>query len=120
MAGLKNGEITKTPVQSQFGWHVIEREESREQPAPPFEAVKEQLKSMIQTQKLQQHLEDLKAKAKIENRLPKPAPAVAPTAKPGPAEPTLEAGQPKPPAAAPAPAQPGTPPAPAPTPAAKP
>jgi peptidyl-prolyl cis-trans isomerase C len=101
VAALKNGETTKTPVQSQFGWHVIEREESREQPAPPFDAVKEQLKSLIQTTKLQQHLADLAAKAKIENRAAKPAAAAPPAAGS-----SLEAGKPQAPAAPPAPAAP--------------
>jgi peptidyl-prolyl cis-trans isomerase C len=105
---LKNGETTKAPVQSQFGWHVIVREDSREQPAPPFEAVKDQLKSLIQTQKLQQHLADLQAKAKIENRIAaKPA---EPPAPPAPEQPGLEAGKPQPPA----PAQPAEPPKPQP------
>ena len=84
VATLKNGEVTKTPVQSQFGWHVIQREESREQPVPPFEAVKDQLRGMVQTRKLQDHLAKLQEKAKIEKKLPE-APkkeAEAPTAAP--------------------------------------
>lgn len=108
---LKNGETTTTPVQSQFGWHVIQREDSREQPAPPFDAVKDQLKALVQTQKLQQHLADLQGKAKIENRVAaaKPAASPAPPAAKTPEPPTLEAGKPQPPAAQPAPAQPTTP-----------
>jgi peptidyl-prolyl cis-trans isomerase C len=70
VAALKNGEVTKAPVQSQFGWHVIQREESREQPAPPFEAVKDQLRGMVQTKKLQDHINQLQEKAKIEKKLP--------------------------------------------------
>lgn len=81
---LKNGETTKTPVQSQFGWHIIKREDSREQTPPPFDAVKEQLKSLVQTQKLQDHLAELQAKAKIENRVAAKA-ASQPTASPAPA-----------------------------------
>ena len=101
---LKNGETTQTPVKSQFGWHVIQREESREQAPPPFDAVKDQLRNMVQTKKLQDHIAELQAKAKIENKL---------EAKP--AE-TPKAVEPKPaaPAAAPAPAaQPAKPAAPA-------
>jgi peptidyl-prolyl cis-trans isomerase C len=98
VVALKNGETTQTPVQSQFGWHVIEREESRDQQPPPFDAVKEQLRSMVQTQKLQQHMADLQSKAKIENRLPPPPKA--------PEAPGLEAGKPQPPAEAPKPPAP--------------
>lgn len=111
---LKNGETTQQPVQSQFGWHVIQREESREQQPPPFDAVKDQLRSMVQTKKLQQHITDLQAKAKVENKLP-PKPAAAP-APAKPAQPAAPAPAAKP--AAPAPAKPAAPAAPAP--AAKP
>ncbi|CAL1240075.1 peptidylprolyl isomerase [Candidatus Methylocalor cossyra] len=75
---LKNGEYTKTPVQTQFGWHVILREDSREQAPPPFDAVKDQLRSFVQTQKLQQHIADLTAAAKIERRTPEPKPEAPP------------------------------------------
>lgn len=86
---LKDGEVTQAPVQSQFGWHVIEREESRDQQPPPFDAVKDQLRTMMQTQKLQQHMADLQAKAKIENHVP---------SQKAPEAPNLEAGKPQPPA----------------------
>lgn len=70
---LKNGELTQEPVQTQFGWHVIQREESREAAPPAFEAVKEQLKSMLQTQRLQQYLDELMKTAKIERFTPSTA-----------------------------------------------
>lgn len=101
---MKNGETTQTPVQSDFGWHVIQREDSREQPPPPFDAVKEQLRSLVQSEKLQEHLAELQSKAKIENRAAKPAetaPAV-PQA-PATAEPGVEVGKPLPPGAKPTP-----------------
>lgn len=109
---LKNGEMSKAPVQSQFGWHVIVREDSRDQPPPPFDAVKDQLKSLMQTQKLQQHMADLQAKAKIENLMPKPAEPAAPKAPE--ADTSLEAGKPQAPASA---ATPATPPQSTPAPA---
>jgi peptidyl-prolyl cis-trans isomerase C len=109
---MKNGETTQTPVQSQFGWHVIQREESREQAPPPFDAVKDQLKNMVQTKKLQEHITALQTKAKVENKLPakpadapKPAAPAAPAPAPAGAKPAAPAPAPKPPApAAPAPA----------------
>jgi len=104
---MKNGETTQTPVQSQFGWHVIQREESREQAPPPFDAVKDQLKNMVQTKKLQEHITALQTKAKVENKLPaKSADAPKPAAPaPAGAKPAAPAPAPKPPApAAPAPA----------------
>ncbi|BBL75949.1 peptidylprolyl isomerase [Methylomagnum ishizawai] len=115
VTALKNGETTKAPVQSQFGWHIIQREESREQAPPPFDAVKDQLRNMLQSQKLQQHMAELESKAKIENRLP-PKPAEPPAPPAGAAAPGLEAGKPQPPAEKPAQPAPAAP-APAPKPA---
>ncbi len=113
---LKNGEITQVPVQSQFGWHVIQREESREQAPPPFDSVKDQLRSMVQTKKLQDHITSLQGKAKIDNKLP-PKPAEAPKPVPAPAAAPAPAAKP----AQPAPAvKPAEAPKPAPAPAAKP
>jgi peptidyl-prolyl cis-trans isomerase C len=101
---MKNGETTQTPVQSQFGWHVIQREESREQAPPPFDAVKDQLKNMVQTKKLQEHITALQTKAKVENKLPaKPAEAPKPAAPAG-AKPAPSAPAPAAKSAAPAPA----------------
>jgi len=114
---LKNGETTQTPVQSQFGWHVIQREESREQAPPPFDAVKDQLKNMVQTKKLQEHITALQTKAKVENKLPaKPAEAPKPAAPAAPAPAGAKPAAPAPAPAAPAPA--AKPAAPAPAPAA--
>ena len=77
VVGLKAGETTAAPVQTQFGWHVINLEETRDQQVPPFEAVKDQLKGMVQTKKLQENINALMAKAKVERKAP-PAPAAAP------------------------------------------
>jgi peptidyl-prolyl cis-trans isomerase C len=117
---LKNGETTQTPVQSQFGWHVIQREDSRDQPPPPFDAVKDQLRSLIQTQKLQQHLADLQGKAKIENRVAaKPAEQPAPAAPKEPEPSGAETAQPQAPAAQPVPPPKPEQPAPQPQPPAQ-
>ncbi len=86
VVALKNGEVTKIPVKTDFGWHVIQREESREQAPPAFDAVREQLVSFMQSEKLHQHIEALQAKAKIE-RLS--APEQKPTA--GSEQPSTEA-----------------------------
>jgi peptidyl-prolyl cis-trans isomerase C len=103
---LKDGEITQAPVQTQFGWHVIQRQESREAPPPAFDAVKEQIKSMLQTQKLHQHIDDLMAKAKIERfATPTPSPEASPAAAPAGNEPAADKPQTTP-AVTPAPAVP--------------
>jgi peptidyl-prolyl cis-trans isomerase C len=63
---MKNGEFTKEPIKSQFGWHVILREDSRKQTPPPFDTIKEQLRPALEQKKIQAMLEALRKKAKVE------------------------------------------------------
>lgn len=70
VASLEKGKFTQAPVQTQFGWHVILREDSRAQTPPAFEAVKEQLRPMLQQQKVQTMLEGLRKQAKVEILMP--------------------------------------------------
>jgi peptidyl-prolyl cis-trans isomerase C len=77
VVALENGKFTKQPVQTQFGWHVILREDSRALTAPPLEAVKEQIRPMLQRQKAQAMIENLRKSGKVEILLP---PAAAPAA----------------------------------------
>lgn len=60
---LEDGAYTAQPVQTDFGWHVILREESRETEAPPFESVRENIEQVVQQNKFQAHLEELRAAA---------------------------------------------------------
>ncbi len=66
MVALKNGEFTQTPVQTQFGFHVIKLEESRDALIPAFEEVKGQIAESLQQRKLQEFQQGLKKKAKIQ------------------------------------------------------
>jgi peptidyl-prolyl cis-trans isomerase C len=65
-AKLEKGEYTKEPVQTQFGWHVIILDDTRESTPPPFDDVKDRLKMLLANQQLQQHVEELKNSANIE------------------------------------------------------
>jgi len=114
---LENGKFTKQPVQTQFGWHVILREDSRALTPPPLEAVKEQIRPMLQRQKAQAMIENLRKTAQVEILLPPTPPAPAPVPSPAPAaEPAGNA-----PATEAAPAAPAAEPAaPAPAPATAP
>jgi peptidyl-prolyl cis-trans isomerase C len=67
--GLKKGEMTSAPVQTQFGWHVIKLEDTRESSPPPFEQVKQQVGNGVIQKKLQAYVETLKKTAKIEKSL---------------------------------------------------
>jgi peptidyl-prolyl cis-trans isomerase C len=67
--GLKKGEFTQEPVQTQFGWHIIKLEDTREVTAPPFDQVKPQITNGVIRKKLQAYVADLKKNAKIEKNL---------------------------------------------------
>lgn len=67
---LENGKYTKAPVKTQFGWHVILREESRALTPPPMEAVKDQLMPFLQRQKVQNMLDNMRKQAKVEILVP--------------------------------------------------
>jgi peptidyl-prolyl cis-trans isomerase C len=66
MVALKKGETTAAPVKSQFGWHIIKLEDTRDAQFPPFEEVKPQVVQRLSQQKLQQYQEDLRKKAKTD------------------------------------------------------
>lgn len=67
---LEKGKYTHTPVQTQFGWHVILREDSRTQTPPPLDAVKDQLVPFLQRKKVQDMLEQKRKEAKVEILIP--------------------------------------------------
>ncbi|MDP9010498.1 MAG: peptidylprolyl isomerase, partial [Pseudomonadota bacterium] len=66
---LKKGEMTQEPVQTQFGWHVIKLEDTRETAPPPFEQVKQQVNNGVIQKKLQAYVDSLKKNAKIDKSL---------------------------------------------------
>lgn len=66
LQALKKGEYTKSPVQTQFGWHVILLEDERALKVPEFEEVKPQLQQRLQQQAVQKAITDLMATSKVE------------------------------------------------------
>lgn len=60
---LENGSYTKQPVQTQFGWHVILREESRENTPPTLESVRDRVTQQVRQKKFQEHLATLREAA---------------------------------------------------------
>jgi len=65
-ARLEKGSYTKEPVKTQFGWHVIMLDDTRESTPPPFEQVKPQLQSFVQKERVQQYIDSLRSSANIE------------------------------------------------------
>jgi len=66
MAALKKGQMTEAPVKSQFGYHIIKLEDTREAQFPPFEQVKPQIQQRLSQMKLQHFQEELRSKAKTD------------------------------------------------------
>ena len=62
MVALQKGKFTTTPVQSQFGWHVIQLDDIRDAKVPPYDEVKTQLAQRMQGQIVEKYLKDLRAK----------------------------------------------------------
>ncbi len=63
---LKKGEMTAEPVKSQFGYHIIRLDDTREAAFPKFDDVKAQIKQRLEQVRMQQYQEDLRAKAKTD------------------------------------------------------
>ncbi|TAN70786.1 MAG: peptidylprolyl isomerase [Methylobacter sp.] len=70
VAALEKGKYSKEPVKTQFGFHVILKEDSRPITPPPLEAVKEQLAPFLQRKKVQGMIETLRKQAKVEILIP--------------------------------------------------
>jgi len=66
VAALQKGQTTQAPVQSEFGWHVIQLEDTRSPAAPAFDDVKQQVETLSQRKKLQAYLDELRKNAKIQ------------------------------------------------------
>jgi peptidyl-prolyl cis-trans isomerase C len=63
---LEKGQYTDTPVQTQFGWHVIRLDDTRPAQYPEFDEVKDQLKQSMQQPELQKMVKAMRDKAMIE------------------------------------------------------
>ena len=80
---MQKGEISKEPVKTQFGWHVIKVEDKRTQPQPTLDEVKPQLEQQLSKDIVNGVVEDLRKAAKGEtfqldgSPMPKEEPAKA-------------------------------------------
>ena len=63
---LKKGELTETPVKTQFGYHVIKVEDRRKAPPPAFEEMADQLREEMAREAVTAQLDQLRSGAKIE------------------------------------------------------
>jgi peptidyl-prolyl cis-trans isomerase C len=89
VALLKKGDFTRTPVQTSFGWHVIQLINTRDRTPPAYDDVKDRLTQIVVAKKFTAQSDEMLKTAKVDPPLAgaaAPAPAPAPT--PAPATPT--------------------------------
>jgi peptidyl-prolyl cis-trans isomerase C len=63
---LPVGQYTKTPVKTEFGWHVIKVEDRRAGKPPSFEEAQDQLRQDLARDIIEAKLQELRGAAKIE------------------------------------------------------
>ena len=63
---LKIGEHSKEPVKTQFGWHIIKKEETRESTAPTYQQVVPELQNQVYNSLFGDKVVELRKAAKIE------------------------------------------------------
>ncbi len=66
VANLQKGATSNSPVQTQFGWHVIKLVDTRAAQPLPYEKLKDGLQKNLQQRNLEKLMSDLRAKAKID------------------------------------------------------
>lgn len=63
---LGKGQVSKTPVRTQFGYHVISLDDVRKVTPPGYDEIKDRLEEAVQRDKIGAHVEALRKKAKID------------------------------------------------------
>jgi peptidyl-prolyl cis-trans isomerase C len=66
LAKLKKGQLTESPVQTQYGWHVIRLDDERPSKIPSFEEAKNGIMQQMQKRQIDKAVADFRAKAKVE------------------------------------------------------
>jgi peptidyl-prolyl cis-trans isomerase C len=66
VANLQKGAISASPVQTQFGWHVIKLIDTRTSQPLAYDKVKEGLQKNLQQRNLEKMMDELRTKAKVD------------------------------------------------------
>ena len=66
MQKLKKGEVTQTPVKTQFGFHVIKLDDTRDTQLPTMDEARPRILEVLQRGRFEKMLADLRGKAKVE------------------------------------------------------
>jgi peptidyl-prolyl cis-trans isomerase C len=70
VASMSNGTHSSSPVNTQFGWHIILREDAKDLGAVELAQVKDDIISSLRTQKLRALINKLRDNAKVEVKQP--------------------------------------------------
>jgi peptidyl-prolyl cis-trans isomerase C len=57
---------TSDPVQTQFGWHIIKLDDTRDLKVPVFDEIKPSIQNRLQQQAIQKTISDMRSGAKVE------------------------------------------------------
>jgi peptidyl-prolyl cis-trans isomerase C len=63
---IAKGSVGASPIQTQFGWHVVKVEDKRERPKPTYEEVKPMIQVELRREKLEKMLDGWKKTANVE------------------------------------------------------
>lgn len=66
LSKMKKDEVSKTPIQTQFGWHIIRVEDTRPQQVPAFEAVKDSIRHGLEQKKSAEYLHNVVEGSRVE------------------------------------------------------
>ena len=63
---MSKGDVSTTPVQTQFGWHVIKLEDTRQPPQPAFDDVREQVQQSLLRETINNYIQEVREAGNIE------------------------------------------------------
>lgn len=66
LAELHNGDSSKTPIKTEYGWHVVHLDIANPYTPPPFDQVKDAIRRNMQMKIGRERLDKLREQAKIE------------------------------------------------------
>jgi peptidyl-prolyl cis-trans isomerase C len=70
VVSLEDGKYSASPVKTQFGWHVILREDSRRIEPPSFEEAKGPLTAELRRKRAEEYVTAIRDKSEIELKEP--------------------------------------------------